>query len=41
MTAFKWEGELNEIFKESKSVIIEEIDEGVRIFNKSKPNRLV
>ena len=36
-TPFKWDSELNELFEESKSVIIEEIEEGVRIFDKSKP----
>ena len=39
-TPFKWDSELKELFKESKSVIIAEIEEGVRIFNKSKPTCL-
>ena len=39
-TPFKWDSELNELFEESKSVIIEEIEEGVRIFDKSKPTCL-
>ena len=36
-TPFKWDSELNELFKESKSVTNEEIEEGVRIFEKYKP----
>jgi len=39
-TPFKWDSELNELFKDSKSVIIEEIEEGARIFEKSKPTCL-
>ena len=39
-TPFKWDSELNELFEESKSVIIDEIVEGVRIFDKSKPTFL-
>ena len=41
-TPFKWDSELNELheFEELKSVIIEEIEEGVRIFEKSKPTCL-
>ena len=35
-TAFKWDKELKQLFEESKSVIISEIGEGVRIFDKSK-----
>ena len=40
-TLFKWDSELNELFKESKSVIIEEIEDGVCILEKSKPTCLV
>ena len=40
-TPFKWDSELNELFEESKSVITEEIEMGVRIFEKFKPNCLV
>ena len=39
-TPFKWTDELNQLFKESKSVIVSEIEEGVRIFDKSKPTCL-
>ena len=39
-TPFKWDNELNELFEESQSVIIEEIEEGVWIFDKSKPTCL-
>ena len=39
-TPFKWTDELNNIFEESKSLIIKEIEEGVRIFDKSKPTCL-
>ena len=39
-TPFKWTDELNQLFEESKSVIISEIEEGVRIFDKSKPTCL-
>jgi len=38
-TLFNWDSELNEQF-ESKSVIVEEMEEGVRIFEKSKPTCL-
>ena len=31
-TPFKWTNELSAIFKESKSVIIKEMEEGVRLF---------
>ena len=37
---FKLDSELNELFEESKSVMIEEIEEGVRIFEKSQPTYL-
>ena len=36
-TPFKWTAKLNHLFEESKSVIISEIEEGVRISDKSKP----
>ena len=39
-TPFKWDSELNELFEKSKSVIIEQIEEGVRIFERSKPTCL-
>ena len=37
---FVWDNDLNNLFKESKSVIIDEVEEGVRIFDKSKPTCL-
>lgn len=37
---FSWTDELDRLFKESKSVIIGEIEEGVRIFDKNKPTCL-
>jgi hypothetical protein len=39
-STFYWDDELNRIFEESKSVIIHEIEEGVRIFDKSRPTCL-
>ena len=39
-TPFKWTDELNQLFGESKSVIISEIEEGVHIFDRSKPTCL-
>ena len=39
-TPFKWDSELNELFKESQPVIIEETEEGAHIFEKSKPTYL-
>ena len=33
---FVWHNDLNNLFEESKSMIIDEIEEGVRIFDKSK-----
>ena len=39
-TTFNWDSELNQLFEESKSTIIGEIEEGVRIFDKSKPTCL-
>ena len=38
---FVWDNDLNNLFEESKSVIIDETEEGVRIFDKSKPTCLV
>ena len=35
-TPFEWDSELNELFEESKSVIIDKIEGGIRIFEKSK-----
>ena len=35
-TPFKWTDDLNKLFEESKQVIINEIEEGVRIFDKAK-----
>ena len=37
---FKWSDLINNLFEESKDVIISEIDEGVRIFDKNKPTCL-
>ena len=39
-TPFHWDDTLDNIFKESKDVIISEIEEGVRIFDKFKPTCL-
>ncbi|XP_046846784.1 uncharacterized protein LOC124440433 [Xenia sp. Carnegie-2017] len=39
-TKFYWDEELNALFEESKSVIINEIHEGVRIFDKTRPSCL-
>ena len=39
-TPFHWDDTLDKIFKESKEVIIREIEEGVRIFDKFKPTCL-
>ena len=39
-TPFKWNNELDQIFQESKSFIVSEIQEGVRIFGKTKPTCL-
>ena len=38
---FKWTEELNTLFEKSKSDIVNEIQEGVRIFDKTKPTCLV
>ena len=40
-TPFKWDSEVDELYEELKSVIIEEIEEGVRILEKSIPTCLV
>ena len=37
---FEWSDPINNLFEESKDVIISEIDEGVRIFDKNKPTCL-
>lgn len=37
---FTWNEELNNLFNESKTIIIKEIEEGVRIFDKSRPTCL-
>ena len=39
-TPFTWNDELNEAFEESKAVIADEIEHGVRIFDKTKPTCL-
>ena len=39
-TPFHWNAQLNDIFLKSKSKIVEEISEGVRIFDTSKPTCL-
>ena len=35
---FEWNDQLDQLFNESKAIIIEEILKGVEIFDKSKPN---
>ena len=37
---FEWTAELEDIFRESKDVIVQEIERGVRIFDKTKPTCL-
>ena len=37
---FSWADELNQLFEESKKVIVSEIEHGVQIFDKSKPTCL-
>ena len=39
-STFNWNDQLDSLFNESKSVIIDEIEEGVRIFDKNKPTCL-
>ena len=39
-TPFEWTSELQQIFEESKAIILSEIEEGVRIFDKTKPTCL-
>ncbi len=39
-TPFHWDDHLNNLFEESKLVIVKEIAEGVRIFDKTKPTCL-
>ncbi|KAK3731603.1 hypothetical protein QZH41_004849 [Actinostola sp. cb2023] len=38
--SFNWNNTLNQLFEESKAAIVSEIEEGVRIFDKSKPTCL-
>ncbi|CAG2222071.1 unnamed protein product [Mytilus edulis] len=40
-TPFRWDNQLETLFQETKTVIVSEIEEGVRIFDKSKPTCLV
>ena len=37
---FQWTGELDKLFEETKNIIIQEIEKGVEIFDKSKPKCL-
>ncbi|VDI20149.1 Hypothetical predicted protein [Mytilus galloprovincialis] len=39
-TPFLWDNQLETLFQETKTVIVSEIEEGVRIFDKSKPTCL-
>ena len=39
-TPFRWDSHLESLFQETKTVIVSEIEEGVRIFDKSKPTCL-
>ena len=39
-TTFTWTDELDSLFEESKQQIVQEIEEGVRIFDKAKPTCL-
>ena len=39
-TSFHWNDDLTELLEESKRVIVSDIEEGVRIFDKSKPTCL-
>ncbi len=39
-TPFKWTEELDKLFEETKSVIIQEIQRGMEIFDKNKPTYL-
>ena len=39
-TMFHWDGSLNQLFEESKTVIVSEISDGVKIFDKTKPTCL-
>jgi hypothetical protein len=39
-TPFCWDEHLNGLFEKSKAAIISKIEEGVRIFDKSKPTCL-
>ena len=35
-TPFRWTDKLNNVFEESKTIIVSEIEEGIRIFGRSK-----
>ena len=39
-TPFSWNSKLKELFEESKQIIVREIEEGVKIFDKNKPTCL-
>ena len=39
-TPFNWDTHINQLFEESKQVIVNEIENGVRIFDKTKPTCL-
>ncbi|VDI04801.1 Hypothetical predicted protein [Mytilus galloprovincialis] len=39
-TPFRWDNQLETLFQKTKTVIVSEIEEGVRIFDKSKPTCL-
>ena len=39
-TPFTWTQDMDQLFEESKEIIIKEVEEGVRIFDKSKPTCL-
>ena len=36
-TPFRWDAQLENLFQETKAVIVSEIEEGVNIFDQSKP----
>ena len=40
-TPFQWDGTLQKLFEESKTVILDEICKGVKLFDKTKPTCLV
>ena len=39
-TPFKWIEDLNNLFEESKTIIVSEIEEGLKIFDQKKPTCL-